>query len=93
MYFRCRLGGTIARFQRQQRTIHEVNRSGAKSGSFLKQMAGINRDLKNSSGAGFANNLNLDIVDDVELVSSDDAFEMAKLSLEEEFRWNLEYDN
>ena len=36
-------------------------------------------------GAGFVpNNLNLDIVDDVELVSSDDAFEMArKLSLEE----------
>ena len=36
-------------------------------------------------GAGFVpNNLNLNIVDDVELVSSDDAFEMArKLSLEE----------
>ena len=36
-------------------------------------------------GAGFVpKNLNLDIVDDVELVSSDDAFEMArKLSLEE----------
>ena len=36
-------------------------------------------------GAGFVpNNLNLDIVDEVELVNSDEAFEMArKLSLEE----------
>ena len=40
---------------------------------------------KIQGGAGFVpKNLNLDIVDDVELVSSDDAFEMArKLSLEE----------